>query len=196
LNWFGVTRLAPYLVLGVVLWAAMLFSGIHATLAGVALAMTIPLSVPASHDAHESPLHRLEERLAPWVAFLVLPIFGFANAGVSLSGASLNMMLAPLSLGIVLGLFAGKQLGIMTAILAAHRTGVAQMPADATWRQVYGVAILCGIGFTMSLFIGLLAFDDPELESMTKLAVLAGSLLSALTGALVLLGRHSPPSQS
>jgi len=195
LNWFGVTRLAPYLVLGVVLWAATLFSGIHATLAGVALAMTIPLSVPASHDAHESPLHRLEERLAPWVAFLVLPIFGFANAGVSLSGASLNMMLAPLSLGIVLGLFAGKQLGIMTAILAAHRTGVAQMPADATWRQVYGVAILCGIGFTMSLFIGLLAFDNQELESMTKLAVLAGSLLSALTGALVLLGRHSAPSQ-
>ena len=189
LNWFGVVRLAPYLVLGALLWGSMLFSGIHATLAGVILAMTIPLGAPAAGQgqASGSALYRLEDALGPWVAFIVLPVFGFANAGVSLAGVSLDMMLAPLSLGIVLGLLIGKQLGIVAFVVAANRAGIVQLPADATRRQVYGVAVLCGIGFTMSLFIGLLAFADIERESMVKLAVLTGSLLSAFAGAVVLL---------
>ncbi|MEX1059954.1 MAG: Na+/H+ antiporter NhaA [Methyloceanibacter sp.] len=190
LNWFGVVRLAPYLLLGVVLWAAMLFSGIHATLAGVVLAMTIPLGSMVEENGAGSPLCHLEDRLGLWVAFLVLPVFGFANAGVSLAGASMESLVAPLSLGIAAGLFFGKQIGIMSAIVIARKMGIAQLPAGASWRQIYGVALLCGIGFTMSLFIGLLAFADAERESMTKLAVLAGSLLSALAGAAVLIQRE------
>jgi len=194
LNRFGVMRLAPYLLLGVLLWGCMLFSGIHATLAGVVLAMTIPLGSSVDEnrdDGASSPLHHLEDALGPWVAFLVLPVFGFANAGVSLAGASMESLLAPLSLGIAAGLFFGKQLGIMSSIVIARRMGIAQLPAGASWRQIYGVALLCGIGFTMSLFIGLLAFADAERESMTKLAVLAGSLLSAFAGAAVLIRRKS-----
>jgi NhaA family Na+:H+ antiporter len=191
LNWFGVMRLAPYLLLGALLWASMLFSGIHATLAGVVLAMTIPLGSMDKENGTGSPLCHLEDRLGPWVAFLVLPVFGFANAGVSLTGMSIDTLMAPLSLGIVLGLFLGKQIGIMSCIIVARRTGIAHLPAGASWRQVYGVALLCGIGFTMSLFIGLLAFADAEHEAMTKLAVLAGSLLSAFAGAAVLLWRKA-----
>lgn len=197
LNWFGVLRLAPYLLLGVVLWAAMLFSGIHATLAGVVLAMTIPLGSLGKEDGGEedgegSPLCHLEDKLGSWVAFLVLPVFGFANAGVSLAGASMESLLAPLSLGIAAGLFLGKQIGIMSSVFIASRTGLAQLPAGASWREIYGVALLCGIGFTMSLFIGLLAFADAEHEAMTKLAVLAGSLLSAFAGGVVLLQGKRP----
>jgi Na+:H+ antiporter, NhaA family len=189
LNRFGVMRLAPYLLLGAGLWAAMLFSGIHATLAGVVLAMTIPLGSMSEENETGSPLCRLEDRLGLWVAFLVLPVFGFANAGVSLADASMASLFAPLSLGIAAGLFFGKQIGIMGSILIAIRIGIAHLPAGASWRQIYGVALLCGIGFTMSLFIGLLAFTDTEHEPMVKLAVLAGSLLSALAGAAVLVQR-------
>jgi NhaA family Na+:H+ antiporter len=192
LNWFGVMRLTPYLLLGVGLWAAMLFSGIHATLAGVVLAMTIPLGSMGKEGGESSPLCHLEDKLGLWVAFLVLPVFGFANAGVSLAGASMESLLAPLSLGIAAGLFFGKQIGIMTSIVIATRTGIAHLPAGASWRQMYGVALLCGIGFTMSLFIGLLAFADAEHESMVKLAVLAGSLLSAFAGAAILIQRKRP----
>lgn len=192
LNWFGVMRLTPYLLLGAGLWAAMLFSGIHATLAGVVLAMTIPLGSMGKEDGERSPLCHLEDRLGLWVAFLVLPVFGFANAGVSLTGASMESLLAPLSLGIAAGLFFGKQIGIMASIVIATRTGIAHLPAGASWRQMYGVALLCGIGFTMSLFIGLLAFADAEHESMVKLAVLAGSLLSAFAGAAILIQRKTP----
>ncbi len=188
-NWFGVKQLTPYLVVGVLLWAATLFSGVHATLAGVMLALTIPLGdVSGGHDdTSGSPLYRLENALGAGVAFIVVPIFGFANAGVSLEGVTFDMLLAPLSLGIMLGLFVGKQLGIMMFVVAAHRTGMVQLPAEASWRQIYGVAILCGIGFTMSFFIGLLAFTDPAQIAETKLAVLCGSILSALVGAVVLL---------
>lgn len=192
LNWFGVMRLTPYLLLGAGLWAAMLFSGIHATLAGVVLAMTIPLGSMGKEDGERSPLCHLEDRLGLWVALLVLPVFGFANAGVSLAGASMESLLAPLSLGIAAGLFFGKQIGIMASIVIATRTGIAHLPAGASWRQMYGVALLCGIGFTMSLFIGLLAFADAEHESMVKLAVLAGSLLSAFAGAAILIQRKTP----
>ena len=191
-NWFGVRRLAPYLIVGALLWAAMLFSGIHATLAGVVLALTIPLGdVSGGHghgaDNGGSPLYRLEDALGLGVAFIIVPVFGFANAGVSLAGVTFEMMLAPLSLGVMLGLFVGKQLGIMAFVAGAHRAGIVQLPAEASWRQLYGVAILCGIGFTMSLFIGLLAFHEPAQISETKLAVLVGSVASALLGALVLL---------
>ena len=188
LNALGVARLAPYLLLGIGLWAAMLFSGMHATLAGVILAMTIPLGAAEEEDASHSPLRRLEDSLGSWVAFVVLPVFGFANAGVSLAGASVDKLLAPLSLGIIAGLFLGKQIGIMAAVFAATRTGLARLPVGVSWRAIYGVAILCGIGFTMSLFIGLLAFSAPEREVATKIAVLAGSVLSALAGVAVLAG--------
>jgi NhaA family Na+:H+ antiporter len=192
LNWYGVTRLTPYLVLGAILWVCMLLSGIHATLAGVVLAMTIPITAEeAKQDDNGSPLHKLEHKLGPWVTFVVLPIFGFANAGVPLGNVSFDTLIEPLPLGIIAGLFFGKQIGIMLAILLARRGGLAQLPSGASWRQVYGVAILCGIGFTMSLFIGLLAFDNAAQESMVKLGVLAGSLLSALGGAAVLLWPQS-----
>jgi len=185
LNQMGVTRLAPYLLLGIALWVAMLFSGIHATLAGVVLAMAIPLNSETDHG--HSLLHSMERALSPWVAFIVLPIFGFANAGVSLGATGHASLLSPLSLGIILGLFAGKQVGIFASVVAAKKAGLAALPIGANWREIYGVALLCGIGFTMSLFIGLLAFSDPEREAVTKLAVLAGSLLSALAGTAVLL---------
>jgi NhaA family Na+:H+ antiporter len=183
LNVYGVTRLLPYLLLGGLLWGAMLFSGIHATLAGVVLAMMIPIH---SGEGGHSLLHSMEWALSPWVGLVVLPIFGFANAGVSL-GASAATLLSPLSLGVVAGLFLGKQGGVLASVYLAKQARVGALLAGASWRQIYGVAILCGIGFTMSLFIGLLAFSDPEKEAVLKLAVLVGSLLSALAGALVLL---------
>jgi NhaA family Na+:H+ antiporter len=189
LNLMGVARLTPYLLLGLVLWVGMLLSGIHATVAGVVLAIAIPIGPIRETPGANSLLHGVENALGPWVAFLVLPIFGFANAGVALGGLSLASLTAPLSLGIVFGLFLGKQLGILGAVGLARMAGLAALPAQATWRDLYGVAILCGIGFTMSLFIGLLAFADAEREAMTKLAVLLGSLLSALFGAAILLMR-------
>jgi NhaA family Na+:H+ antiporter len=188
LNRFDVTFLLPYLVIGAVLWVFVLKSGIHATLAGVALALTIPLHAnPKKTRAEDSPLHRLEHTLQPWVAYAVIPIFGFANAGVSLSGLSLDGLLNPLPLGIALGLFIGKQVGVYAFSYAAVHLGFADMPAGATRAQCYGVALLCGIGFTMSLFIGALAFPDrPELGDATKIGVLLGSALSALAGYLLL----------
>jgi NhaA family Na+:H+ antiporter len=175
LNRAGVIRLTPYLVLSILLWFLVFRSGVHATVAGVAAAMTIP----------RAALHKLEAALNPWVAFGVVPLFGFANAGVSLSGMSPAVLLAPLPLGIGLGLVLGKQAGIFGSIWLAVRCGVAARPAR--WAQVYGMALLAGIGFTMSLFIGGLAFPArPELADQVKIGVLAGSLLSALAGYAVL----------
>jgi NhaA family Na+:H+ antiporter len=185
LNRRGETRLLPYLLLGVVLWAAMLFSGIHATLAGVILAMMIPIK--SSGDSKHSLLHSMERALSPWVAFLVLPIFGLANAGVSLASTGHMSLLSPLGLGIIGGLFLGKQIGVLAAVFLARQAKIGALPARASWRHIYGVAALCGIGFTMSLFIGLLAFTGPEKQAVLKLAVLVGSLLSALAGALILM---------
>jgi NhaA family Na+:H+ antiporter len=183
-----VTVLWPYLLVGVALWWFVLQSGIHATLAGVALALTIPIRPgPGEPDGAPTPLHRLEHVLQPWVAFLVVPIFGFANAGVSFSGMSASALLDPVPLGIALGLFAGKQVGVFGSAFIAIRAGLADMPAKANWTQLYGVALLCGIGFTMSLFIGLLAFPAaPHLQDDTKLGVLCGSFLAAIAGAVVL----------
>ena len=186
LNRLKVTALLPYLLVGALLWFCMLRSGIHATLAGVILALFIPLGDTEADDA--SPLLRLESALHPWVAFLIVPLFGFANAGVSLAGMSPANLLDPVPLGVTLGLFLGKQIGISLMAVLAIRSGLARLPEGASWLQLYGVALLCGIGFTMSLFIGALAFPGaPFLVDEVKIGVLLGSLLSALAGVAVLL---------
>ena len=184
----GVRQLRVYLIGAALLWYAVFLSGVHATVAGVAAAAVIPIvNTPGAPDDPDSPLHRLEHALAPWVAFLIVPLFGFANAGVSLDGITLAALLAPLPLGIAAGLFLGKQLGIFGAVWLSVRLGLATKLTGTTWLQIYGVAILCGIGFTMSLFIGTLAFPGrAALVEEAKLGVLLGSLLSALVGFLVL----------
>ncbi|WP_420141462.1 Na+/H+ antiporter NhaA [Sphingomonas sp.] len=182
LNRRGVGALAPYLLLGGLLWTAVFVSGVHPTVAGVLTAMTIPLRGARS----SAPLERLEHGLHPYVAFAVVPLFGFANAGVSLVGLSLDTMLAPLPLALVAGLFIGKQAGIFGGIRLAVALGIGERPDGAGWGQVYGVALLSGIGFTMSLFIGALAFNDPALLVEVKIGVLGGSLLSAVAGYCVL----------
>ncbi len=185
LNRLGCRRLLPYLGLGALLWFCVLQSGIHATLAGVVLALTIPLGPRDAADT--APLLRLEHRLHPLVAFLVIPVFGFANAGVSFAGVSLASLGDAVPLGVALGLFLGKQFGVFCFAGLAIRLGLAALPHQVRWAQLYGTALLCGIGFTMSLFIGLLAFaDSPALQDATKLGVLLGSLLSAGAGALLL----------
>jgi len=188
MNATGVTRFAPYLLLGVALWFFLLHSGVHATLAGVALALTVPLArTPGRPEAADSPLHILEHAVQPWVAFLIVPVFGFANAGVALGGLSPEVIFGPVPLGIALGLFAGKQIGVYAFSAAAIRLNLADLPANATRLQCYGVALLCGIGFTMSLFIGALAFPAaPQLADAAKIGVLAGSVLSAIAGLVVL----------
>ena len=193
LNRAGVERLPVYLALGLVLWLFVLKSGGHATLAGVALAMTIPLRrSPGRPDDPTSPLHVLEHALQPWIAFGIVPIFGFANAGVSLAGIDMAAALAPVPLGIAAGLFLGKQIGVFLTTWAAVKLDWADCPEHASFAQVYGVSLLCGIGFTMSLFIGLLAFPaSSELQDAVKIGVLSGSMLSAVVGALVLRFAHS-----
>ncbi len=190
LNKSNVLRLWPYLLLGLVLWYFVFLSGVHATIAGVLTAMMIPIvKTPGTPDAHESPLHRLEHALHGWVAYLVVPVFGFANAGVSLSGLSPAIILEPLPLAVLLGLFLGKQFGIFAAIWGAVKLGIAERPGGASWTQIYGVAMLAGIGFTMSLFIGGLAFPGNELLiDEVKIGVLLGSILSAVAGYLILRG--------
>lgn len=187
LNRVGVTRLAPYLLLAALLWLAVLLSGVHATIAGVLAATLIPIRVtPGAPDSAVSPLHRLEHGLHPWSAFFIVPLFGFANSGVSFAGLGLEHLLAPLPLGIAAGLFLGKQVGVLGALWLCVRLRICARPAGANWRQIYGVCLLCGIGFTMSLFIGGLAFTDPILMDEVKIGVLGGSLLSAIAGYLVL----------
>lgn len=184
LNLAGVTRLAPYMIVGLALWVCVLKSGVHATLAGVVLAAAIPLR--ALDEETRSPLRHLEERLHPWVAYLILPLFGFANAGVSFAGVSWGALGHPVTLGIILGLFVGKQVGIFGACWLAVRLGVARLPEGTDWLALYAVAILCGIGFTMSLFIGALAFDDPGHAASLRIGVLAGSLISAIAGIAIM----------
>ena len=184
LNLSGTARLAPYALVGAFVWVCVLKSGVHATLAGVVVALAIPLRVKGSTPY--SPLEQAEDDLHPWVAFGVLPLFGFANAGVSLEGLSVAKLLAPIPLGIALGLFLGKQAGILGFTWLAVRLGLCQKPGGASWPQIYGVAVLGGIGFTMSLFIGTLAFPEPAYAADVRIGVLAGSLLSATTGFVVL----------
>jgi Na+:H+ antiporter, NhaA family len=174
LNRRGTRALSLYLLLAALLWAAVLRSGVHATVAGVLAALFVPLG----EDDH-APLDRLEHALSPWVSYAILPVFGFANAGVAFGAAPL---LAPLPLAIAAGLFIGKQAGVFGAMRGAVALGLAERPEGASWAQLHGVALLAGIGFTMSLFIGGLAFTDALLIEEVKIGVLAGSLLSALCG--------------
>ena len=199
LNRRGVTRLAPYLLTGVFIWVCVLKSGVHATLAGVVAAIAIPMSSPstakstAKSAGDPTLLEQLEESLHPWVAFAILPLFAFANAGVSLQGLSLAKLLEPVPLGIALGLLVGKPLGIFGATWLAVVSRLAPRPEGASWVQLLGVGMLGGIGFTMSLFIGMLAFTEPAHAAQLRLGVLSGSLLSALAGFLVL--RFSAPAR-
>ncbi|WP_409431952.1 Na+/H+ antiporter NhaA [Litorimonas sp. RW-G-Af-16] len=180
LNRMGVMRITPYALIGVFVWACVLKSGVHATLAGVVTALAIPLK--AKDPQASSPLHRAEHGLHIWVAFLILPLFAFANAGVSLKGVSFADLLAPLPLGIALGLFVGKQIGVFSFAWIAVKLGLAKLPNGANWPQVYAIACLTGVGFTMSLFIGTLAFEGDELLNSVRLGVLMGSLASGVLG--------------
>jgi len=184
LNRRGVTAVPPYLLVGLVMWAAVLKSGVHATLAGVVLALFIPLRTGTA----EPPLRRLEHDLHPAVAYAILPLFAFANAGVPLAGITPSTLAAAIPAGIALGLLAGKMLGVFGASFIAIRLGVARLPQDVTWPQMFGVAILCGIGFTMSLFIASLAFkgEAARFGVESRLGILAGSIVAGIAGYLVL----------
>ncbi len=188
-NRLKVSALSVYLVVGAGIWVAVLQSGIHATLAGVAVAFCIPLArTRGTPEDREAPLIRLEHALSPLVAFLIVPIFGFANAGVDVRGLGVDELLAPLPVGVVAGLVLGKPLGVFGAMYATCRFGNVNLPAGAGWRQMFGLACLAGIGFTMSLFISGLAFGEGTLlNDEAKLGILIGSLLSALVGAAVLM---------
>ncbi|MGM5056394.1 Na+/H+ antiporter NhaA [Rhizobium leguminosarum] len=199
INRAGVKTLTLYLALGVALWVLMFISGIHATLAGVLLALTIPIKLsPGAPEAsdEESLLHRLEHLLHRPVAFVIVPLFGFANAGVSLLGTSISSLGDPHTIGVAAGLFAGKLLGVLSVVGLLVKLGVAQLPAMANWTQMTGVALLCGIGFTMSLFIGLLAFDDPAVQDKVKIGILLGSAISGVAGSAVLLVSRRKSSRS
>jgi NhaA family Na+:H+ antiporter len=187
LNRRGVTARAPYILIGILLWICVLKSGVHATLAGVVVGLAVPLR--AKDAEGHSPLRHLEHVLHPWVAFGVLPIFAFANAGLPLLAMNPADFLSPLPVGIALGLVLGKQVGIFGAVFLAVKTGLARLPAGMDWGAAYGVALLAGVGFTMSLFIASLAFDAPEIAAQTRLGVLAGSLLSGAAGYAVLARR-------
>ncbi|MGB7320722.1 MAG: Na+/H+ antiporter NhaA [Albidovulum sp.] len=190
LNRTGAHRVAPFILLGVVLWVLVLKSGVHATLAGVATAFFVPLT-----DKYgKSPLHALEHALTPYVLFFIVPVFAFANAGVVLQGLSLSDLFAPLPIGIAAGLVIGKQIGVFGVTWLVVRAGWAKLPAQVTWAHIYGLSCLAGIGFTMSLFIGGLSFDDQVHMNAVRLGVLAGSAISALLGYAVL--RHSASDKS
>jgi NhaA family Na+:H+ antiporter len=180
----GVTRLSVYLCGAALLWYFVLLSGVHPTIAGVLAAAAVPIGrTPGGAACPDSALHRLEHGLSPWVAFLIVPLFALANAGVSLEHVGLGALVAPLPLAIAAGLFAGKQAGIFAAVRISVRFGLARAPTGATWAQIYGVAMLCGVGFTMSLFIGALAFPGrPDLAEQARIGILAGSFASALAG--------------
>jgi NhaA family Na+:H+ antiporter len=183
LNLAGVRRVIWYVLVGIVLWVFVLKSGVHATLAGVALALAIPFK---ASPGGASPLTRIEHELAPWVAFGILPLFGFANAGLSFADLSLSSLLQPVPLGIAAGLFLGKQVGVFGSAMLVIRSGWAELPAGASWITLYGMSVLTGIGFTMSLFIGTLAFGQSDLEAFMRLGVLVGSALSVVVGACAL----------
>jgi len=198
LNVFKITRTAAYMIVGVFLWVAVLKSGVHATLAGVAIGLAIPMK--AAHDGGSfSPLREAEHSLYPRVALGVVPVFAFFNSGIVLSASTVTALMSPASLGIVLGLLVGKQLGIFGAVWLAVCSGLATLPEGAGWRHVYGVALVAGIGFTMSLFIAGLAFTEPEAFRSARLSVVVGSLLSALAAIAVLwraqYGRPKPARQ-
>ena len=230
-NWSGIRNPAVYAVIGVCVWAAVLSSGVHATIAGILLAFTIPArssidkaeflrqsrwlldeferhdphSAKAHHTIHaleqkcemiESPLHRSEHALQPWVAFLIMPIFAFANAGVHILGKIGAAVAHPVTLGVLLGLLLGKPLGITVFARLASLSGLASRPASVSWGQIFGASWLCGIGFTMSLFIASLALGDGDLLDMSKIGTLAASILAGGVGSLLLLKRATPGGAS
>ncbi len=182
LNWRGTHRIAPFVLAAVVLWVLVLKSGVHATVAGVVAAFFLPLT----DKFGKSPLQSVEHDLHPYVMLLIAPLFAFANAGVQLTGLSPADLLAPLPLGILLGLFLGKQLGVFSATFLAVKLGIARLPEGVTWAMIHGLSCLAGIGFTMSLFIGSLSFDEQSVMNQVRLGVLGGSALSALLGYVVL----------
>lgn len=192
LNRFGVTRTAPFLLTGLFIWVCVLKSGVHATLAGVATALSIPLRMTPDGDPDEGPMHKLEEALHPWVTYGVLPVFAFANAGVSLAGLTLAKFFGAVPLGVAAGLVIGKPIGIVGATWLGTRLGIGALPAGVSWRAMLGLAWLGGIGFTMSLFIGGLAFEDPAMAVDVRIGVLTGSIISAIAGFVVL---HTALSQ-
>ena len=182
LNVMGVKRIAPYILIGIFMWVCVLKSGVHATLAGVILAFCIPMT----GKKDDCPLEELEHALHPWVLFGIMPLFAFANAGVNLQGMSPTILLGSIPLGIIGGLFIGKQLGVFSFIWAGVKLGICQKPDGVTWSHLYGMAVLTGIGFTMSLFIGTLAYDDPDILAQVRLGVLVASFLSAIMGFIIL----------
>jgi NhaA family Na+:H+ antiporter len=189
MNRMKVMRLWPYLVMGAGLWVLVLLSGVHATVAGVLLAITIPIRLtPSTPEASPSvsPLHKLERALHKPVAFLLVPMFGFVNAGVSFAGVTPAVLLEPLTLGVAAGLVVGKLVGVFGTVAMLVKTRLVDLPAAASWGQMFGISLLCGIGFTMSLFVCLLAFDDPAVQDHVKLGILAGSLVAGLAGYIVL----------
>jgi len=189
-NRMKVTALWPYLVLGAALWVLVFASGVHATLAGVMLALTIPLKLtPGTPEAThaESPLHKLEHSLHKPVAFIVVPVFGFANAGVSFAGVTADVFAEPLTMGVAAGLLFGKLVGVLGTVALLVKLGLADLPAKASWGQMMGTALLCGIGFTMSLFIGLLAFNDPVVQDNVKIGILMGSVVAGILGSICLM---------
>jgi Na+:H+ antiporter, NhaA family len=184
MNRMGVVNRSAYMFIGLMVWVSLLKSGVHATLAGVAIALMIPFSGRDAEGKEQTPMRDLEKDLHSPVSFVILPLFAFANAGLSLTGLTLDNVLAPVPLGILLGLFLGKQLGVMLFTWLAVKLRIGKLPDDVNWSQIYGVAIICGIGFTMSLFIGSLAFEQTiENQSMNdRLGILIGSILSAVVG--------------
>ena len=195
LNRARVRTLLPYGIIGLALWTSVLKSGVHATLAGIVIAMAIPLD--RTRPEEESPAEHVMHALHPWVVYAIVPLFAFANAGVSLAGLSHDDILHPVPVGIALGLFLGKQIGIFSFAWLLVKTGVAQLPERTSWLQMYGASVICGIGFTMSLFISSLAFGDSaaSLQLVDRLGILAGSVLSAILGYLILHHASPPPDR-
>ncbi|MGY0217534.1 Na+/H+ antiporter NhaA [Endozoicomonadaceae bacterium StTr2] len=183
MNYKGVTRLTPFMLVGTIMWVCVLKSGVHATLAGVCLGLLIPME--GSKPGH-SPAEHLEHELHPWVAFFILPVFAFANAGVTLDSAQLENMFGPVPLGILAGLFIGKPLGVFGSAWITIKLGLARLPSGSNWLQLYGISLLCGVGFTMSMFVGGLAFTDTAYMQADRIGILLGSILSAVVGYLVL----------
>lgn len=192
MNIRSITNSAPYVMIGLFVWACVLKSGVHATLAGVALGLLIPLN--AKNKYGKSPLIEMEHGLHPWVAFGVIPIFAFVNAGVSFAGITFDAFFQPVTLGIMLGLFLGKQVGVMALTYLSSLIKICRLPEGVTWPQFYGMALLTGVGFTMSLFIGTLAFTDVAMATPVRLGVLSGSFLSGVCGVIVLLLTTKKPA--
>ncbi len=178
MNALGVKKISPYIIIGVFMWVCVLKSGVHATLAGVLLAFCIPMT----NKKGECPVEELEHGLHPWVFFAIMPLFAFANAGVQLGGFGIETISAAIPMGIILGLFVGKQFGVFGFIWAGVKLGLCEKPKATSWLHIYGVSILTGIGFTMSLFIGTLAYDDPAIMAQIRISVLIASFMSAVLG--------------